>query len=293
VILFGENVASPGQLRALTGSLQNAAGGAALITVDQEGGLVRRIPFAAPRQGQPDHGSVARVRRLAGEAARDLRSLGVNVNFAPVADVPSSPGAEILPRAFVGGPTAVAKRVAAAIDGYRAGGVAATAKHFPGLGAAQRNTDGASVLIRRTAAQLRGTDLVPFRSAVAARARLIMASHATYPALDASRIASQSRGVISDLLRREMRYEGAVITDALEAIAVLGRSPLTTAAERSLIAGCDLLLLTRPSSRAPVVRHLRARAARSRAIGIRVRQAVARVLVLKRSLGLRLPEPRR
>lgn len=293
VILFGGNVASPAQLRALTGSLQDAAGGDALISVDQEGGLVRRIPFAAPRQSQADQGSVARVRRLAGAAARDLRSLGVNVNFAPVADVPSSSGSDILRRAFAGGPAAIAKRVAAAIGGYRAGRVAATAKHFPGLGAAPRNTDDASVVIRRSAAQLRRADLVPFRSAVAARVPLIMASHATYSALDSRRIASQSPRVISGLLRSEMRYEGAVITDALEASAVLRRSSVASAALRSLTAGCDMLLLAQPSSRVTVVRHLAARAATSRRVGIRVRQAVARVLVLKRTLRLGLPEPRR
>jgi beta-glucosidase-like glycosyl hydrolase len=90
-----------------------------------------------------------------------------------------------------------------------------------------------------------------------------------------------------------MRYEGAVVTDALEASAVRRRSSVTGAAERSLTAGCDLLLLTRPSSRRSVVRHLAERAAASRAVGFRVRDAVARVLALKPALGLHLPQPRR
>jgi beta-N-acetylhexosaminidase len=293
VILFAGNVASPAQLRGLNRSLQSAAGGDALISVDQEGGLVRRIPFAAPRQGQPDHGSVARVRRLARAAANDLESLGVNVNFAPVADVPSTPNSDILQRAFAGGSAAVARKVAAAIAGYRATGVAATGKHFPGLGGAPLNTDDATVVIRRTAAQMRRVDLTPFRAAIAARVPLIMASHASYPALDGRRIASQSRRVISGLLRKDMRFEGVVVTDALEASAVLGRSSVTDAAERSLMAGCDLLLLTRPSSWPAVVRHLMTRAESSRSIRTRVREAVARVLVLKRSLKLRLPSPSR
>ena len=290
VILFAGNVASPRQLRQLTRSLQEAADRGALVSVDQEGGLVRRIPFAAPRQGQPYHGSVARVRRLARQAATDLRSLGVNVNFAPVADVPVSLSADIIGRAFPGTAIEVAKRVAAAVEGYRAGGVAATAKHFPGLGAAPRNTDDASVVIRRSASQLRRADLVPFRSAVAARAPLIMVSHAAYPALDSRRIASQSERILDDLLRTRMRYEGAIITDALEASAVVQRSSVAVAAERSLAAGCDLLLLTHPTSHGPVVRHLTARARTSRAVRLRIRQAVARVLALKRALGLHLPE---
>jgi beta-N-acetylhexosaminidase len=293
VILFAGNVASPKQLRDLTRSLHQAADRGALVAVEQEGGLVRRIPFAAPRQGQPYHGSVARVRRVARQAATDLRSFGVNVNLAPVADAPVSPSADIVGRAFRGTADEVAKRVAAAVEGYRAGGVAATAKHFPGLGAAPRNTDDASVVIRRSAAQLRRADLVPFRSAVAARVPLIMVSHATYPALDGRRIASQSEPILDDLLRTRMRYEGAIITDALEASAVLQRSSIAVAAERSLAAGCDLLLLTNPTSHGTVVRDLIARARTSRAVRLRMRQAVARVLVLKRALGLNLPEARR
>jgi beta-N-acetylhexosaminidase len=148
------------------------------------------------------------------------------------------------------------------------------------------------VVIRRSASRLRRADLVPFWAAVAARVPLIIVAHAAYPALDARRIASQSRRVIGGLLRGEMRYEGAVVTDALEANAVLRRSSVAKAAERSLLAGCDLLLLTRPSSWKPVVRHLAARAAASRAVGTRLRQAVARVLALKRALGLRLPQHR-
>ena len=102
VILFGGNVSSPRQLRALTRSVRRESGGSALVSVDQEGGLVRRIPFAAPRQAQPAQGSVQRVRRVARTAARHLRSLGVNVNFAPVADVPAGPRSALADRAFSG-----------------------------------------------------------------------------------------------------------------------------------------------------------------------------------------------
>jgi beta-N-acetylhexosaminidase len=104
VILFRGNVRSADQLRGLSRSVQRAAHGTALVSVDQEGGLVRRIPFAGPRQGQPSQGSVARVGRLARSAGRTLSRLGLNVNFAPVADVPSGPGADIYRRAFRGSP---------------------------------------------------------------------------------------------------------------------------------------------------------------------------------------------
>jgi beta-N-acetylhexosaminidase len=289
VILFGANVRSRAQLRGLSRSLQRAANQSALLSVDQEGGLVRRIRFAGPRQGQPSQGSASRVGRLARSAGRTIRSLGLNVNFAPVADVPAGRGADIYRRAFRGSPSTVGKKVAAATRGYRRAQVGATAKHFPGLGAAVRNTDNARVVIRRSAARLRKIDLVPFRSAIAAKVPLVMVSHALYPALDRRRVASQSARIITRLLRTQLRYDGTVVTDALEARAVRGQ-PVTTAAERSLLAGCDLLLLTNPASARPVFGRLVTRARVSPHVRERLRESVARVLVLKRSLGLRLPK---
>lgn len=289
VILFAANVGSPGELRRLTASLRTASRRSALVSVDQEGGLVRRIPFAGPRPGQPRQGSPARVRRIARAGAADLRRLGVNVDYAPVADVPTGPGADIYERAFRGSPADVGRKVAAAVRGYGDRRVAATAKHFPGLGAAPRNTDDASVVIRRSAAALDRVDLAPFRAAVAAGTPLVMAAHARYPALDRTHLASQSRAILDRLLRGRMGYRGVVVTDALEAQAVLRRLPVERAAERSLAAGADLLLLTRPASYGRAVARLRARARSSPALRARLRTSVARVLELKRSLGLRVP----
>jgi beta-N-acetylhexosaminidase len=179
------------------------------------------------------------------------------------------------------------------VRGYREGRVAATVKHFPGFGAASRNTDSAAVVIRRSARELRRIDLVPFRAAIAANVELIMVSHASYPALDPDRVASQSRRVVNDVLRIELGYDGAVVTDALEARAVLGSRSVQQTAERSLIAGCDLLLMTRPSSYRPIFERILSSALASRRVRRRVHESVARVLALKRALGLQLPRPRR
>jgi beta-N-acetylhexosaminidase len=288
-ILFGGNVRSRRQVRSLTKSLQRAAAGAALISVDQEGGEVRRIPFAGPRGAQPRQGSAGKVRRIAREAATDLAAAGINVNFAPVADVPAAASSDITPRAFAGSPGVVAKKVVAAVRGYRAGRVAATVKHFPGLGTAPRNTDRATVVIRRSWRELSKKDLVPFRAAVAEKVSMVMASHAVYTALDGRHLASQSRKVLQDLLRKRLGFDGVVTSDALEARAVLARGSVPAAAERSLRAGCDLLLLSQPGSYGPVFKRIFARAQASDAVRARVREAAARVLVLKQSLGLRTP----
>jgi beta-N-acetylhexosaminidase len=125
---------------------------------------------------------------------------------------------------------------------------------------------------------------VPFRAAIAERVPLIMLSHASYPALDSRRIASQSRSIATGLLRRRLGYEGVVVTDSLEAAAVLASSGIAAAAERSIRAGADLILMTGSASWNDVYPHLLAEARRDPAFRKRIRAAAARVLALKGSL---------
>jgi beta-N-acetylhexosaminidase len=280
VILFRKNVASPGQLAALTRAVQREARRTALVMVDQEGGSVRRLPFAGPAPGQPAQGSPRRVRRLTRLAGRQLRSHGVNVNLAPVADV-RGPGSALARRTFAGGSGSVAARVRAAVRGYRAGQVASTAKHFPGLGAARVNTDHAPA----TVALPRGS-LEPFRSAIALDVPLVMASHGLFPALDRRRIASQSRATLIRLLRGRLRFRGVTVTDSIEARAVIRRSGVATAAERSIAAGADLVLMTGSASWNLIFPRLLRKARREPGFRKRVTEAAARVLGLTRKLGL-------
>jgi beta-N-acetylhexosaminidase len=282
VILFGFNAETRPQWRRVTRSVQRPAGGEALVMVDQEGGDVRTLAWAGPALGQPLQGGPAAVRRAARGAARQLAGVGVNVNLAPVADVPAGPAPVMGSRSFVGDAAGVAARTSAAIQGMRARGVAATAKHFPGLGRARVNTDDAPATVR---GGLRA-DLVPFRAAIAAGVPLVMLSHALYPALDARRIASQSATVATELLRRDLGYEGVVVTDSIEAQAVLERSGVGRAAERSIRAGADLILMTGSASWNAVHPWLLRRARASAAFRERIRRSAARVLALKERLGL-------
>jgi beta-N-acetylhexosaminidase len=284
VILFRGNVASRPGLSRLTRVLQTSARGAALVAVDQEGGAVRSVPFAGPASGQPAQGGARSVRALAREGALALRRMGVNVNLAPVADVADGPA--LRSRAFRGGQRAVSVRVAAAVGGIRSARVAPTAKHFPGLGPAHVVTDEAPVSILRSRRLLERRDVPPFRAALRAGAPLVMASHALYAALDRHRIASQSRAILDGLLRRRLRFRGAVVTDSIEADAVLRRSSVAVAAERSVAAGADLVLMTGSGSWRLVFPRLLGAARRSPAFRARVREAVGRVLRLKRAVGL-------
>ena len=291
VILFKDNIASKPALKRLVRTLQQGASGSALVATDQEGGEIRNLTWARPVEGQAAAATEARARSDARGAARDLRASGVNVNLAPVGDV-ASDGSVMSGRAFPGDAQQVAALTRAAVEGYRGSRVAATVKHFPGLGAATENTDDAPVSLTRTPEQLLGEDLPPFRAAIAARVPLVMASHALYPSLDPDAIASQSRYVLHRLLRQRLGFGGVVVTDSLEAKAVTERAGPAVSAVRSVRAGADLVLTTGAGSHLRVLRALVAEAQRSPAFRKRVEESAARVLALKRDLGLRAPSDR-
>lgn len=286
VILFGKNSPDLASVRALTTSVQRAAGGRALVATDQEGGDVRSLAFAAPAASQGVQSSPDAAAATAREAAQGLRAAGVNVNLAPVADVAASNGSVVAGRAFPGDSTAVARATAAAVRAYGRERIAATAKHFPGLGGATANTDDASVTVSTPRADLLATAIPPFRAAIRAGAPLVMSSHALYPAFDRGRIASQSSELLDGLLRKRLGYRGVVVTDSLEAQAVLDRSDVATAAQRSIEGGSDLILMTGSGSFNQVQPKLLARARRDAAFRAKVTRAADRVLALKRRLGL-------
>ena len=279
MILFGSNGGDRATWTRLTRSIQEAGHGRALIMVDQEGGDIRTVDHVGPASGQPFQGPPAAVRRLARATGRGLRGAGINVNLAPVADVPR-PGSVMSSRAFAGDERGIAARTRSSVRGLRDAGVAATAKHFPGLGGATVNTDDGPATVRTPITR----DLVPFRAAVEEAVPLVMLSHAAYPELDARRIASQSRAIVTGLLRKRLGYEGVIVTDSLEADAVLARSGVAEAAERSIRAGADLILMTGSASWNDVFPRLLAEARADRGFRGRIRASAARVIALKRAL---------
>ena len=279
-ILFHDNVLDPAQLRALTAALR-AAGGDPVVAVDQEGGEIRIVPWAPPAAAQPQQAAAGTVRADARAAGRTLRRLGITVSLAPVGDVPSVEDPALGGREFSRDPALTARAMTNAVAGWRAGGVAPTAKHFPGLGGATVNTDDGPATVDRTLEQLEATDLPPFEAAIKAGVPLVMIGHARYPALDPDHIASQSRAIVQDLLRDRLGFRGVVITDSMEAAASTATGSIEAASERALLAGADLLLLTGQGSFAPVSQHLLARARHSPALRSRIRESAARVLALR------------
>lgn len=249
LILFADNLADPegaGQVLDRLQALPRPAGheDALLVMVDQEGGRVRRLEgppeSSAARMAARDS---AYARREGVLTARFLLELGINVDLAPVLDVARPDSAlEREDRTFGRSPEAV---VANGVDGFatglREGGVAATAKHFPGLGAAATNTDLAAETIDVSIEELRGRDEPPFRSFVESGGELVMLSLATYPAL-AERPAAFSRAVVTGELREWLGFDGVSVTDALDAEAATSWGPEPRIARAAAEAGNDLLL---------------------------------------------------
>jgi beta-N-acetylhexosaminidase len=280
-ILFRDNVTDPVQLRALTRSLRRAGRGV-LVCVDQEGGPIRTVPWAAPERAAPAQLAFGAVREDSRAGGRDLRAAGINVTLGPVADIPSVDGSVMTNRAFTADPTAAIAAVAESVAGWHDGGVATTVKHFPGLGGATVNTDEAPATVDRTRDELE-EDLGPYVFAIQQGTEFIMASHAVYPALDGERIASQSPEVIGGLLREQLGYDGVVMTDSIEAEAVLAVSDVEQAAVASVEAGVDVILTTGRGSYIRVYRALLARARANRAFRERVRESATRVLAAQSS----------
>jgi len=248
VCLFGMNIVSREQLRELTAAILGA-NPAAIIAIDEEGGDVSRLyqSVGSPFPGNAvlgrldDPGLTARV---GAQVGWELRDVNVGLALAPDADVNSNPLNPVIGvRSFGTDPDAVAAHVAAWTRGIEATGVASCAKHFPGHGDTAADSHHALPVISVSAHELRARELVPFRAAIAAGARSIMTSHIVVPALDEDNPATFSRAILTDLLRGELRYDGVIVTDALDMAGASADRGIPAAAVAAIAAGADLLCI--------------------------------------------------
>ncbi len=254
------NVRSPGQVRELTAAFQRAgAAGAAglgaaaglplLVAADQEGGQFQALgDEATPFAGNMALGAVGDAdlaERVGAAVAREVRALGVNVLYAPVLDLASEPANTALGvRSFGDDPAEVARLGAAMIRGLQGAGVAATVKHFPGLGEVREDTHFGLGVVDADRRRLDTATLVPFRAAIAAGARLAMSAHIAVPALtgDPTTPATLSGDVMLGLLRGELGFDGVSISDALDMRALAQGAEQAAQIEAAIRAGVDLLL---------------------------------------------------
>nr|WP_205860988.1 glycoside hydrolase family 3 N-terminal domain-containing protein [Planosporangium flavigriseum] len=245
------NLTSPAQVRTFTDGLQAAAAKLPasvpmLIGTDQEYGVVNRLrdgivqlpsALAFGAAGDP-----ALTRGAWAAAGADLHAVGINVDFAPVADVVGPDGGFMGSRSYGSDPKAVSEQVSAAVQGLRDAGIAATLKHFPGHGHTSGDSHTELPALSQSADALAAGDLPPFTAGINAGADLVMSGHLDVRAIDPGVPASFSSHVLIDLLRGRLGFKGVVVSDAMN-MAPAQKYPPGEAAVRALVAGNDLLLM--------------------------------------------------
>jgi beta-N-acetylhexosaminidase len=293
IILFGSNIVDATQLSTLTHRLQRAAAAGGqpklLIATDQEGGLVRRLGWAPPKRSAEEMGQLSTdaVRAIGQRAGAALAAGGVNLDLAPVADVPRSPSNFIglQHRAFSTSRFVVSDDVSAFAHGLEAGGSLPAIKHFPGLGrAGSTSTDDAVVTIDATATQL-NRDLLPYSIAMRRAVRpVIMLSTAVYPAYS-SKAAAWSTAIGTKLLRGKLGFKGVTVTDSLASAAAVRHAGEALLAVRCARHGDDLLLVTGSETASQQVYEALLAKARSGAITSgNLQTSYARIMKLKARL---------
>lgn len=249
VILFTRNYADPEQLAALVADIHSIRTPPLIVGVDHEGGRVQRfragfsvLPparhFGRAYDADP-RGSLALVRDLAWLLAIELRAHGVDLSFAPCVDLDFGVSGVIGDRAFHRDPDAVGRLATAWMHGMRDAGMPATAKHFPGHGAVVADSHHDLPVDRRALADL-DDDLRPYRVLIANGLAGVMVAHVLYPEVDSVPASASSRW-IRDILRGELRFQGAVFADDLSMAGAAAIGGIVERAQRALEAGCDVL----------------------------------------------------
>lgn len=294
VILFGSNVTTEAALVALTAQLQKAAadGGQPLLLIatDQEGGTVKRIPWAPPTLTVPQMGALgssATARDQGFQTGTALSSLGINTDLAPVADVPASNQSFM----YVDGRTwSFSASVTATLStafarGLEVADVVPAMKHFPGLGFALQNTDTSVVDIFATKAEL-APGLQPYTLAISSQPiPMIMLSNATYDAYDPNNGAGWSRAISHTLLRGQLGFNGVTITNSLSGTAAARGVQVSDLAIQAALAGTDMILIAGPEASSAGAYDALLAAARAGTIPrATLEDSYARILALKRLL---------
>ena len=252
-IYFKRNVESPEQLKGLSKDLRLACRDSGLspplIAIDQEGGSVARLPlpfsqFPDARILAESHEPEKELSNYAHVCAKELKNIGVNYNLAPVLDVCEAGKDYFMEKRSLGGDSKTVGRLGTlVIKEMQENGIAACAKHFPGLGAAVVDPHVQLPFVAKPEKGIRLDDLPPFRQAIETGVASIMTSHTIYKHLDPVQPATLSKKILTGLLRDELGYEGVVITDDLEMGAIEKQEDLGHASLQAFEAGADLLLI--------------------------------------------------
>ncbi len=293
IVVFARNLTDPDKLPGHIKKIEEAAGQKIFASIDQEGGLVMRIlsrgSLFPSAMGLAATGSAELTEASHYAMGKEMLSLGLNWNLAPVLDInhPDNPG--IGARSFGDRPEQVSLHGSAAIRGLQKAGVLACAKHFPGNGHAHSDPHLTLPIIPYPAEHLHAFELLPFKKAIEADVAAIMTAHIFFPAFEASKDlpATLSRSVLTGLLRDQLKFKGILVTDDLEMGAITESFGIAQAASMSFHAGADLLLIChRLDQQRLTAETLLKQAQENKETARRVEESLARIAAARK----RLPE---
>lgn len=252
VILFARNIGTREEVRALTGQIrafsEQRSGLPAIIGIDQEGGTVTRLdgvgssfPPAMAMAAGNDADAVRRAGEITGE---ELAWFGINMDFAPDADLNTNPANPVIGvRSFGDDPDAAADMICAFAQGLQEGGVLATVKHFPGHGDTQTDSHKGLPVVEKTLDQLAACELIPFRRAIEAGVDAVMTTHILFPKIEADGVpATMSDAILTGLLRETLGFDGMIVTDSMEMAAIAEHYGVEAGTVAAVRAGADLII---------------------------------------------------
>lgn len=286
VILFAENLDTKEQTQQLTEDLQKASDFGLLIGVDEEGGLVSRLNKSnIEHEIFPPAAEIEDAAYAGRTIGKELAELGINVDFAPVADVNTNPDNPVIgTRAFSADPQAAASKVAEFITAIEETGVSACAKHFPGHGDTAMDSHLGETYVEHDMERLRSVEFVPFQQVITAGTDFIMAGHIKTPNATTDGLPATLSSEMLGILRNDLGYDGIIITDAMNMGAIVEQYGSGESAVMAVQAGVDLVLM--PANRAEAADALTAAIENGTISEERVKEALWHVLSLKYEKGM-------
>lgn len=303
IIIFGHNISSPEGVATMVNAAQTAAADSGakiplIVAVDHEGEPVNRFGnklsqfpgnMAIAATGSPEN-----AKAVARAMAKELKSMGINMNMAPVMDINSNPDNPIIgKRSFGSNPIVVAQFGATIIKEFQANDIIPAAKHFPGHGDTSGDSHSTLPTVVHNRSHLNDVEFLPFRSAIDAGTDAIMTAHVVFPAIDPDYDlpATLSERVLTDLLRGELGFQGLIVTDSLGMGAVKQRFGIADASARAFQAGADLLLFGNdpghtPAEQYPAYQNLLTLVKKGIISRERLDASVRRILLTKAKRGI-------
>lgn len=286
VILFAENLDTEEQTKALTAQMQQAAEIPLFIGIDEEGGIVSRLDKSdIPHEPIPPAAEITDSRAAGETIGKELQDLGILVDFAPVADVNTNQDNPVIgSRAFSAEPEIAAERVAAFVDGMEETGVSACAKHFPGHGDTAMDSHHGETYVTHDLERLREVEFLPFQAAIGAGVDFIMAGHIKTPQATTDGMPATLSAEMTQLLRKELNFDGILITDAMNMGAITEEYGAEESVVLAIQAGMDIVLM--PTDLPRATENLTEAIRNGEISEERVEESLERILSLKYEKGL-------